>query len=112
VALQLLQFGRVRRGHLGIVAKTVVVPQRLRRHVELADRTAVRVMSTSADGPARQAGLEAGDLLLRFDDAAIAGIDDLHRALDAGRIGRRIPVQVWRMGRMISSSVTPVEPPG
>jgi S1-C subfamily serine protease len=111
VALQLLQFGRVRRGHLGIVAQTVVVPQRLRRHVELTHSTAVRVMSTSAEGPARRGGLEGGDLLLRFDDAPIAGIDDLHRALDAGRIGRRVPMEVWRFGRIIPLTVIPVEPP-
>lgn len=45
VALQLLQHGRVRRGHLGIMAQTVRVPQRLRRHMDLAGNTAVRVMS-------------------------------------------------------------------
>jgi S1-C subfamily serine protease len=111
VALQLLQHGRVRRGHLGIVAQTVTVPQRLRRHVEFPERTAVRVMSTSSGGPARLGGIESGDLLLRFDSAPIAGIDDLHRALGAERIGRRVPVDVWRLGRLVSSTVVPVEPP-
>jgi S1-C subfamily serine protease len=111
VALQLLQHGRVRRGHLGFVAQTVNVPQRLRRHLDLLDRTAVRVMSTSPSGPARRAGLESGDLILRFDDLPIAGIDDLHRVLGADRIGRRVPVQVWRLGRLVTSIVVPVEPP-
>jgi S1-C subfamily serine protease len=111
VALQLLQHGRVRRGHLGIVAQTVTVSQRLRRHVELPARTAVRVISTTAGGPARQGGLESGDLLLRFDHAPIASIDDLHRALGADRIGRSVPVDVWRLGHLASSTVVPVEPP-
>jgi S1-C subfamily serine protease len=57
VALQLLQYGRVRRGHLGIVAQTVAVPQRLRRHLGRADGTAIRVMSAQPSGPARQGGL-------------------------------------------------------
>jgi S1-C subfamily serine protease len=56
-------------------------------------------------------GIESGDLLLRFDSAPIAGIDDLHRALGAERIGRRVPVDVWRLGRLVSSTVVPVEPP-
>ncbi len=111
VALQLLRQGRVRRGHLGIVAQTVTVPQRLRRHIELAERTAVRIISTSPEGPARQGGLESGDLLVRFDHAPVAGIDDLHRALGAERIGRPVPVDVWRLGRLVQASVIPTEPP-
>jgi len=112
VALQLLQHGRVRRGHLGIVAQTVTVPQRLRRHMELSERTAVRIMSMSTGGPARRGGLESGDLLLRFDHQPVAGIDDLHRALGAEQIGRQVPVDVWRLGRLVRSTVVPTEPPG
>jgi S1-C subfamily serine protease len=111
VALQLLQHGRVLRGHLGLVAQTVTVAQRLRRHVELAKRTAVRIMSTSPDGPARRGGLESGDLLLRFDNTPIADIDDLHRALGAERIGQRVSVDVWRVGRLVQATVVPAEPP-
>jgi S1-C subfamily serine protease len=111
VALQLLQHGRVRRAHLGLVAQTVTVPQRLRRHMELPEKTAVRIMSMVADGPARQGGLESGDLLLRFDRQPVGGIDDLHRALGAEQIGRRVPVDVWRLGRLVQSTVVPTEPP-
>jgi S1-C subfamily serine protease len=110
VALQLLQHGRVRRGYVGIVAETATVPQRLRRHMELPGRTAVRITSTIPKGPARQAGLESGDLLLRFDNTPIAGIDDLHRALHAEQIGRRVPVELWRLGRLVKSIVVPTEP--
>ena len=112
VALQLLQYGRVRRGHLGIVAQTVTVPQRLRRHVEFPERTAVRIMGTSPQGPAQRGGLQGGDLLLRFDRAPVAGIDDLHRALGAEQIGRRVPIDVWRLGRLVEATVVPTEPPG
>jgi S1-C subfamily serine protease len=110
VALQLLQHGRVRRGHLGTVVQTVTVPQRLRRHLELSARTAVRIMSTSLDGPARRGGLESGDLMLRFDDIPVADIDDLHRALGIERIGRPVRVDVWRVGRLVQTTVVPAEP--
>jgi len=112
VALQLLHHGRVRRGHLGIVAQTVTVPQRLRRHIDLQERTAVRITNTTPGGPARLAGLESGDLLVRFDDAPVASIDDLHRALGAERIGRPTAVEVWRLGRLVQSTVVPAEPGG
>jgi S1-C subfamily serine protease len=112
VALQLLQHGRVRRGHLGIVAQTVSVPQRLRRHVDLSGRTAVRIMGMTPEGPARLGGLETGDLLLRFDHQPVADIDDLHRALGAERIGKPVAIEVWRMGRLVQSRVVPTDPPG
>jgi len=92
------------------VAQTATIPQRLRRHMDLQSRTAVRITGTSPEGPARQAGLESGDLLLRFDNAPIAGIDDLHRALGAEQIGRRVPVELWRFGRLVQSTVVPTEP--
>jgi len=110
VALQLLQHGRVRRGYLGIVAQTATIPQRLRRQLDLPGRTAVRITSTSPEGPARQAGLESGDLLLRFGSLPVAGIDDLHRALGADQIGRRVPLELWRFGRLVQSTVVPTEP--
>jgi S1-C subfamily serine protease len=112
VAMELLRHGRVRRGHLGIVAQTVTVPQRLRRHVDLAERTAVRIVSVSKEGPAGRSGIENGDLLLRFDGKAVVGIDDLLRSLGAEQIGRQVPVELWRFGRLVQASVVPVEPPG
>ena len=112
VAMELLRHGRVRRGHLGIVAQTVTVPQRLRRHVDLAERTAVRIVNVSKEGPAGRSGIVNGDLLLRFDGKAVVGIDDLLRALGADQIGRQVPVELWRFGRLVQASVVPVEPPG
>jgi len=112
VALQLLQHGRVRRAHLGIVAQTVSLAQRLRRHMDLPGRTAVRIMQMSPEGPARHGGLDNGDLILRFDHHPVTGIDDLHRALGAGRIGQRVPIDVWRLGRLVQATVVPSEPPG
>lgn len=111
VAMELLRHGRVRRGHLGIVAQTVTVPQRLRRHVDLAERTAVRIVKVTKEGPAGRSGIESGDLLLRFDSKPVVGIDDLLRSLGAEQIGRQVPVELWRYGRLVQASVVPVEPP-
>ncbi len=111
VAMELLRHGRVRRGHLGIVAQTVTVPQRLRRHVDLVERTAVRIVKVSKDGPAGHSGIENGDLLLRFDGKPVVGIDDLLRSLGAEQIGRQVPVELWRFGRLVQATVVPVEPP-
>jgi S1-C subfamily serine protease len=111
VAMQLLQYGRVRRGHIGIMGQTVTIPQRLRRHMELAERTAVRILQTNPEGPARKAGVQNGDLLLRFDQHPVSGIDDLFRVLGAEQVGRSIPVDLWRLGRLVHSAIVPAELP-
>ena len=109
-AMELLQHGRVRRGHLGIVAHTVAVPQRLRRHCQLEQATAVRIVRTERGSPAERAGLASGDLILRFAGEPVAAIDDLHRRLGPDRIGRPLPMEVWRLGRRVEVSVSPSEP--
>ena len=110
VAMELMRHGRVRRGYLGLAAHTVPVSQRLRRHLELEQRTAVRVVRTAPKSPAAVAGLEVGDLILSFDGAAVTGMDDLQRRLGAERIGQEIVISVWRLGRRVDLRVVPTEP--
>jgi len=111
VAMELLAHRRVRRSYLGVVAQTVTVPQRLRRHLNLSESTAVRVVSVPKDSPAGRGGLESGDLLLRLDEKPVVGIDDLHRLLSGEKIGQRVRFELWRLGRLVHQTVVPGEPP-
>jgi len=109
VALELLRHGRVRRASIGIAAQTVRVAQRLRRHFEIPQDSAARVISVASDGPAARAGLESGDLLVGFDDQVVGGVDDLHRLLIGSRIGVPLRVDLIRRGRRLRLEVAPVE---
>jgi len=105
VALELLRHGRVRRASIGIGGQTVAVPQRLRRHFELPQVAAVRVISVLDGGAAGQAGVESGDLIVRFDGQWIGGVDDLHRLLIDSRIGAAAPLEIIRRGRRLTMDV-------
>jgi S1-C subfamily serine protease len=107
--MELLRHGRVRRASLGIGAQTVPVPQRLRRHFELSQRHATRVLQILSDSPCARAGVESGDLLVGFDGQALEGVDDLHRALIGSHIGRAVTLDLIRRGRRMQLEVTPVE---
>jgi S1-C subfamily serine protease len=109
VVTQLLRDGRVRRGYLGIAGATVPLSRRYARHFELENSHAVRVESLEADGPARRAGIEAGDLIVAFDAVAINGIDDVHRLLTADRIGRASRAVVIRRAQRIELDLRPTE---
>ena len=109
VVVQLLRDGRVRRGYLGIAGATVPLARRLARHFELDNARAVRVESVEASGPAARAGVEAGDLIVRFGEAAVNGIDDLHRLLTGARIGERVALTVLRGAQKRELSAVPTE---
>src|SRR5438128_6505919 len=58
VVEQLLQFGRVRRGYLGVAGATVALSRRAVRYHELDAEAGVRVESVEPGGRARRAGIE------------------------------------------------------
>ena len=109
VVLQLLKDGKVRRGYLGLAGANLPLARRIARHFELDNARAVRVESVEADGPASRARVEAGDLIVRFADQAVNGIDDLHRLLTGERIGAESRLTVVRRAQKLDLRVTPSE---
>ena len=47
--------------------------------------------------------------MVALDGRPVTGVDDLIRLLDADRIGRAVTIDVLRLGRPRSFTVTPVE---
>ncbi|MNC98121.1 putative periplasmic serine endoprotease DegP-like precursor [compost metagenome] len=47
-------------------------------------------------GPAEKAGIDAGDVILRFDGKVVNSSEDLPRLVGATRPGSKVTVQVWR----------------
>jgi S1-C subfamily serine protease len=109
VASRLIRDGRIRRAYIGIAGQNVDVPRALARANQLAISSAVRVASVERDSPAARARLEQGDIMYAMGDAAVAGIDDLHRLLNEERINVPVEVLLLRKGQRRSLSLTPVE---
>ena len=105
---EIIRHGRVRRAYLGIVAQTIVLPGRFAREFGEASH-AVRIGGLEANGPAAQAGLREGDILLSFASFTIAGIDDLFRSLGSERIGCETPISFLREGKLHQTSVWAME---
>ena len=109
VATRLMRDGRVRRSRLGLSAQTVPIPIRVRRFHALKQATGVMISQLAADGPGRQAGLQAGDVLVSFDGAPVIGVDDLHRSLTLERAGTRVPLRVLRRTELLTLFAMPRE---
>lgn len=106
---QLFAHGRVRRAFIGVGGSTLPLPRLVQRALQLEQTSAVRVSEVQADGPARRAGIEEGDLIVGLDGVAVTGIDALLRLLDATRIGKLCVLRVVRGNRLLYLTLTPLE---
>lgn len=103
---ELLQHRRVRRAWLGIGAIRRPLDRRLAYHHGLG-RAAVEIQSIDASSPAAKAGLRDGDLVVRFGDKPIEGVDELHRALRSWPAGTPAQIVVIRRGIRTTVEITP-----
>jgi S1-C subfamily serine protease len=93
VSEALMRNGRIARGYLGAGLQ----PIRLDDFDSTAKRAAI-IVSLDPQGPARQAGLRLGDILLAWNGAAVRGIRDIQTRLGPGSIGKSIALQLLRGG--------------
>ncbi|OLF09389.1 peptidase S1 [Actinophytocola xinjiangensis] len=99
--------GRVRRAYLGLVGIPAPLPD------EVAERTGqragLRVIEVVGGGPAAQAGLRKGDLILTVDRDQVQNAQGIQRKLFAEVIGTNLAVTVLRNGAMVDVFAQPVE---
>lgn len=93
---QLRTSGKVTRGRIGVVIQEV--SKELADSLGLAKPMGGIVNSVEKGGPADKAGLEAGDVILKFDGKPINSSADLPRLVGNTRPGTRSLLQVWRKG--------------
>lgn len=108
---QLLTSGRIAHGYLGIGARPVALPEALSHKLGLESGDGLIVLSLASRGPAEQAGLLVGDILVELAGRPLRDMDDLHSALGGDRIGERVRVGLVRGGERIDSAITLGERP-
>jgi S1-C subfamily serine protease len=109
VLSEIIMHGRVRRAYIGVGAQTVPVPRRHAIAAGIENRLGAMLTTIEADGPAGRAGLLSHDLVVRLDGEPVTGIDDMIRLLDRNRIGKRVTIEVLRLGRLREFEVVPAE---
>lgn len=94
---QLKQFGETRRGWLGVKIQSVT--EDIADSVGVAENTGALVSSVTPDSPAAKAGIEAGDVVTKFDGKDISSTRGLPRIVSQTPIGKQVDVEVLRKGQ-------------
>jgi serine protease Do len=101
---QLKQFGEARRGWLGVRIQQVTD--------EIADSLNIKpvrgalIAGVDDKGPAKPAGIEPGDVIVKFDGKDIKEMKDLPRVVADTPVGKEVEVAVIRKGKETIKKVT------
>jgi serine protease Do len=103
VIRQLIDYGRTRRGWLGVRIQTVT--DEIAESLGLDKAKGALVASVTETGPAAVAGIEAGDIILEFDGKPIDEMRNLPRIVAETEIGGEAKVVYWRDGKRKNTKV-------
>ncbi len=104
VVPQLLAGGRVKQGWLGLGLQPVGIPPALR--VAAGREAGLMVVSLAAGGPAEQAGVLPGDILLEVAGEAAPHPRAVARALSGEQVGKAVPLRLLRAGAPVDLRAT------
>lgn len=94
VVSQLIESGTVRRGWLGVHIQTVT--DEIAETLGLDKAEGALVASVIKEGPAEEAKIEAGDVILEFDGKEVPDMRQLPRIVAETSVGDTVDVVVWR----------------
>ena len=96
VSNQLKASGKITRGWLGIAIQELT--KELAESFGMKNTNGALVAGVEKNGPADRGGLEAGDVITKFDGKAIMASSDLPRAVGAAKPGKVAAVEILRKG--------------
>lgn len=101
---QLRQFGETRRGWLGVRIQNV--DDATAEALGLGRARGALIAGIDDRGPAKPAGLEAGDVIVQFDGRDVRDSTELPRIVAATPVGKEVDVRIVRKGKEETRKVT------
>lgn len=97
VISQLKEFGQVRRGWLGV--KIQSISEDIGASLGVPENTGALVAAVTPDSPAAKAGIQTGDVILKFDGKDVSTMRGLPKIVAQTPIGKTVEVEVLRQGQ-------------
>jgi serine protease Do len=103
VVMQLAEFGKTRRGWLGVKIQTVT--DEIADGLGLKNVSGALIASVTPKGPAEKADIKAGDVIIEFNGQKLDAMRQLPRIVAETPIGKEAEVKIIRDGKEISRTV-------
>jgi serine protease Do len=100
---QLKKYGKTQRGWLGVQIKEV--DEDVAKALGLKNRSGAVVVNAVPGGPAAQAGILAGDVIIRFDGKSVPNDKRLPQIVAGTEVGRTVDVVLIRKGSEMTLKV-------
>lgn len=104
VKTQLIENGEVRRGRIGVSIRDI--DQGLEEALNLPNRNGALVNEVTKDSAADKAGLQDGDVIIRFNGDTINSSNDIRNAVGLVPPGTRADITYLRDGKRINTKIT------
>ena len=101
---QLKEYGRTKRGWLGV--QITPVSKEIAESLNLPNEKGAFISNINPNGPSKKAGLEEGDVILKFNNIEIVKMTDLPRVVAESDVGSKAVVHIWRKNKIITIEVT------
>jgi S1-C subfamily serine protease len=98
VVEELLAKGHIARPYLGLAMQPIRIPESLKTKLNLTNETGLLVVDVEPNGPAEQAGLMVGDILLGFAGGAPEELFGFRQRLQSTQIGEKVELSIVRGG--------------
>ncbi|HOQ11024.1 MAG: Periplasmic serine endoprotease DegP precursor [Spirochaetes bacterium ADurb.Bin218] len=99
VCHELIEYGRVRRGWLGLIARE-------REFISGSEKKIVEIISVIRNSPSDIAGIVQGDIIKEIDGVKIDSLGSLTKMIGNKKTGSRIQITLSRNGKIIDINLT------
>jgi serine protease Do len=109
VADDLIRYGKVRRPLLGVNIREISVEDAQFYKLPAVAGVLVQDFPTNLDSPARRAGLQQGDVIVKLNGEEVGRVNELQRRIASLRPGDRVKLEVIRGGKAESFEIPLLE---
>jgi S1-C subfamily serine protease len=108
---ELMTRGHIARPYIGVGMQPVSLPDSITSRLNLEGHGGVIVLSVEPGGPAENAGLLMGDVIVALGGKTVADTDDVQAALGPEPVGKGLNVAVVRAGELTQLTIIVGERP-
>jgi serine protease Do len=101
---QLKKTGKVRRSTLGVTIQDLT--SEMAESIGFEKGKGVLVAGVNSNSPAAKGGIQANDIIVKFDNQEVTGRRKLPRLVAETPVGKKVPVELFRQGKITSVNVT------